>query len=221
MTPAGVKTNCPTRAGRFVRGWGVARRYNRPRSKNPRAFSLQGASDRACVSHAITGPSPVVGVNQSSEAWRWAYRSGDGVEWSLRRNCSITPRQVAVLYASLCVVSLGVATFFWRMGATLVLPFAVLELLAVATALVLWARRATDGERIRLDAGRLIVEVESAGRLTRREFVREWVRVQPPQGRDRLIELRSGNQSVSVGRYLRPDLRPALAREIRLALSGA
>jgi uncharacterized membrane protein len=60
--------------------------------------------------------------------YRFATQSDAGVEWRLRRNCSITPSQLGILYASLCVVSLGVAGFFWAQGATLVLPFAALEL---------------------------------------------------------------------------------------------
>jgi len=75
---------------------------------------------------------PVVGVSQASSVFRFATRSDAGIEWSLRRNCSVTPAQLGALYASLCVVSLGVAGFFWSQGATLVLPFAALELLAVA-----------------------------------------------------------------------------------------
>lgn len=164
---------------------------------------------------------PVVGVSQASSVFRFATRSDAGIEWSLRRNCSVTPVQLGALYASLCVVSLGVAGFFWSQGATLVLPFAALELLAVAAAFLIWARHATDSERICLTEGRLVVELESGGRVERREFPRDWVRVDPPPGSGQLIEVRGAGQSVRVGRYLRADLRPALAREIRLALRGA
>ena len=77
------------------------------------------------------------------------------MEWSLKRNCSVTPAQLGWLYASMCVVSLAVAGFFWSQGATLVLPFAVLELIAVAVAFLAYARHAADSERIRLLEGRL------------------------------------------------------------------
>ena len=65
-------------------------------------------------------------------------------------------------YASLCVVSLGIAGFFWVQGAVLVLPFAVAELAAVGFAFLAYARHATDGERISLQGRRLVVELESA-----------------------------------------------------------
>lgn len=160
-------------------------------------------------------------MSQSSSALRFATRADGGVEWRLRRNCSIAPVQLGILFASLCVVSLSVAGFFWTQGATLVLPFAVLELLAVGCAFLVYARHATDGERIRLNAGALVVEQESAGRLIRREFAREWVRISAQDGARGLIEVRGGGQSVQIGRHLRADLRPALAREMRRVLHGA
>lgn len=163
---------------------------------------------------------PVVGVSLACNDFRFATQSDEGVEWSLKRNCSVTPAQLGGLYASMCVLSLGVAGFFWSQGATLVLPFAALELVAVAAAFLMYARHAADGERIRLADGRLVVEQEMAGRTTRCEFVRDWVRVESCSDAGRLIEVRGGGQSVKVGRYLRSDLRPILAREIRQALRG-
>gem|GEM_PF-205667 len=150
--------------------------------------------------------------------------SGDvnhtGVHWSLKRNCSVTPAQLLALFMSLSVVSLSIATFFWFQGATLVMPFAWLELIAVGAAFVVYARHARDGERISLEGGQLVVEQETAGRLERAEFNREWVRVEPKDGDGSLIEVSGQGRTVRVGRHVRPELRPALAREIRYALRG-
>ena len=142
------------------------------------------------------------------------------VQWLLKRNCSITPFQLMCLYASLCTVSLGIATFFWIQGAKLVMPFAWAELLAVGAAFLIYARHARDGEKIMLRGGELVVELETAGRLQRASFNREWVRVEPQSGDGSLIEVSGQGQSVRVGRHLRPEFRPALAREIRFALRG-
>ncbi len=142
------------------------------------------------------------------------------VQWLLKRNCSVTPAQLVGLYASLCVVSLGIATFFWVQGATLVMPFAWAELLAVGAAFVMYARHARDGEKISLQGGQLVVELESAGRTQREAFSREWVRVEPRSGDGSLIEVSGQGRSIRVGRHLRPELRPALAREIRFAVRG-
>lgn len=140
------------------------------------------------------------------------------MSWFLRRNCSVTPAQLGWLYASLCAVSLGVAMFFWFQGAVLVLPFAWLELAAVGAAFLAYSRHAADGERISLAGRRLVVELESAGHLQRAEFDRERVRVEPSVADRSLIELSGQGRRVNIGRYLRPELRPVLAQEIRRAL---
>ncbi len=140
------------------------------------------------------------------------------MQWLLKRNCSVTPAQLGWLYVSLCVVSLAIAIFFWVQGARMVMPFTWLELLAVGMAFVVYARHARDGEKIVLQGGQLVVELETAGRMQRAEFNRQWVRVEPKSGDGSLIEVSGQGQSVRVGRHLRPELRPALAREIRLAL---
>ena len=69
-----------------------------------------------------------------------------------------------------------------------------------------------------LENGQLVVEMETAGRVERTEFNQEWVRVEPKNGDGSLIEVSGQGRSVWVGRHLRPELRPALAREIRFAL---
>jgi uncharacterized membrane protein len=143
------------------------------------------------------------------------------MQWQLRRNCSVTPVQLLQLYISLCVVSLGIATFFWLQGAYLILPFAWLEVMVVGAAFLIYARHARDGEKIMLQGSRLVVELETAGRIERAEFERQWVRVEPKGGDGSLIEVSGQGHRVSIGRHLRPELRPALAREIRFALRGA
>ena len=151
--------------------------------------------------------------------FRFATVQGQNIVWFLKRNCSVTPAQLGWFYASLCVVSLAIAAFFWLHGATLILPFAWLELGAVGLAFLVYARHAADGERISLQGRRLVVELESAGQLQRTEFDPDWVRVEPRTGDRSLIEVSGrGGRSGRVGRYVRPELRPLLAQEIRSAL---
>lgn len=133
----------------------------------------------------------------------------------------MTPSQLGWLYLSLCLLSLGIGLFFWAQGATLVLVFAGLEITVVGVAFLVYARHATDGEKISLQGARLVVECESAGRLERAEFAREWVRVEPKSGDRSLIELSGQGRSIEVGRFVRPELRQVLAREIRKALRSA
>jgi uncharacterized membrane protein len=153
--------------------------------------------------------------------FRFATVQGQAIHWFLRRNCSVTPAQLGWLYASLCVVTLGIGALFWFQGAVLILPFAWLELAAVGAAFMVYARHAADGEHILLQGQRLVVELEHAGRLERAEFNRDWVRVEPGADDRSLIEVSGQGRRVIVGRYVRPELRPVLAREIRRALREA
>jgi len=167
------------------------------------------------------GPFGAQDVTETPKPFRFATVTDEGTQWRLKRNCAMTPRQVGLCFAGLCVLSLAVGLFFWSQGAVLVLPFTALELLAAGVAFVLYARHAADGECIRLEPRQLVVEQESAGRLRRTAFAREWVRVEPRHGDGSLIEVYAGKRKVRVGRFMRAELRPALAREIRQALRGA
>ena len=166
-------------------------------------------------------------MSQPKHAFRFAtlpphgHHSDGAVLWHLKRPCSLRPAQLAWAYASLCTASLLVAVFFWFQGATLVMPFAWLELLALGAAFLLYARHAGDAEKILLHGSQLVVELETAGRTHRAEFNREWVKVEPKDGDGSLIELSGQGQLVRVGRHLRPELRPMLAREIRRALRAS
>ena len=154
----------------------------------------------------------------SNPTYQFAQEVGPSIHWQLRRNCSVTPTQLGWFYLSLCVFSLGIGLFFWYLGATLVLAFAGLEIALVGLAFLIYARHASDGEKISIQGGQLVVECESAGRLERAEFARQWVRVEPKSGDHSLIELSGQGRSIEVGRFVRPELRHVLAREIRKAL---
>lgn len=140
------------------------------------------------------------------------------LQWLQQRNCSITPRQLGWFYASLCVVSLGIGTLFLLSGAPAVLAFAGLELLAVGVALLIFARHAGDRETLTLLGRRLEVERRIGTRVERADFAADWLRVEPAAGQGSLVELSCRGQTLRVGRFLRPELRAAFARELRLAL---
>jgi len=140
------------------------------------------------------------------------------IEWVLKRNCSMTPGRLLAVYVSLCVLSLGIAVFFWIQGARMIMPFAWAELLALGAAMLVYARHAGDRERIALRGGRLTVEYTEGPQVRRVEFQPAWVRVEPEQGDRSLIELSSHGRRVAIGRFVRPELRADLAQELRMAL---
>jgi uncharacterized membrane protein len=144
--------------------------------------------------------------------------AGPGPRWILKRNCCLTPRQLLVMYAALCVVSFGIALGFWALGARLVLPFAWIEMAGVGLALWVYARHALDRECIVIEDGQVRIEQEVAGRVSRVTFDATQVRIGQSGGAAALVELMAAGQQVSVGRHVRAQHRAQLAEELRAAL---
>ena len=164
---------------------------------------------------AFPGPAPTA---SSLRFGSFAGPDDSSVQWLLRRNCSMTPTQLVAFYLSLCAWSLAIAGAFWWRGATLVLPFAGIEILAVGAALLVYARHTGDRERVTLTSGRLRVECTLGRRTDQVDFAPAWVRVEPAHGERSLIELSGEGKRIAIGRFVRPELRRALADELRSAL---
>ncbi|NUT15958.1 MAG: DUF2244 domain-containing protein [Cupriavidus sp.] len=139
-------------------------------------------------------------------------------DWLMKRNCSLSPRQVGWFYLSILTVSLAIALFFAWQGSWLVLPFASIELIGLGIALLVYARHATDYERVSITDGTLVVETASAGRVTRQEFNPCWVRIELGESFRALVTLRSGRREVQVGCYVDPYRRRKFAQELAAAL---
>jgi uncharacterized membrane protein len=86
-------------------------------------------------------------------------------EWVLKKNCSISPQQLAKAYLAICGASLTVASYFTWHGAWLIMVFAVLEMTAVAAAFLYFGRHATDREFIALNEAELVVELVQAEKI--------------------------------------------------------
>ena len=143
------------------------------------------------------------------------------LQWLLKRNCSITPGQLVAVYLSLCVVSLLIGAFFYAQGAPLVLAFTTVELTLVGLALLIFARHAGDFESLTLVGRSLKVRQCYGSRVANTDFSADWLTVEPAAGQGSLVELCGRGQTIRVGRFLRPELRAAFARELRLALRQA
>lgn len=140
------------------------------------------------------------------------------LQWLQKRNCSLAPRQLGLVYLSLCFASLLIGGFFFVQGAPFVLAFTGLELFAVGLAMALYARHAGDRETLTLVGRQLRVEQCNGPRVQHTEFAADWLSVEPAGGQGSLVELSGRGQQVRVGRFLRPELRSAFARELRQAL---
>lgn len=139
-------------------------------------------------------------------------------EWLLKRNCSLSPRQLLTAYAVLCCASFTVAIVWTWHGAWYVLAYSVLEMTAVALAFVHYARHATDHEHIVLDDGCLLVERIEGG--TRREVRLDprRTRIVPPRQYRDLIGLQTHDTSIDVGRFATHATRRQVAHELRCRL---
>jgi len=145
----------------------------------------------------------------------------DTQEWTLRRNCSTTPRQLALAYAALCFISLAVATIFTLRGAWYILGFAIVEMSAVGWAFVVFARHATDREHIELRGDCLLVELIQIERVHQFRLDSHRTRVDMPRSSDELIGLEASGMRVEVGRFLTERKRRELAQELKCALASA
>ena len=182
----------------------------------PRSLSCHFEMPFRSYAHALGAPA-------LPAAWRFGRESDAtgndwSVEWLLKRNCSMAPGQLFAIFGGLCALSLTIATFFWAQGATLVMAFAWLELMAVGAALLVYSRHAADQENIALRKGKLTVAHTSGNTVETAEFAPEWVSVEPVTGDESLIEVFGQGQRIEVGRFVRPELRRQLANELRHAV---
>lgn len=141
-------------------------------------------------------------------------------EWISKKNCSISPRQLAKAYMALCVASFLVAGYFVVHGAWLVMVFSILEMAAVAVAFVYFGRHATDRELIALGDDGLVVELVQAEKVSQYWMDPQRTRVEFPDFRHGLIGLEADGDQVEVGRYLTEKKRWAFAHELKNELIG-
>lgn len=178
---------------------------------------------------ATFAPSPWPAPPLPASPWRFGREvqlDGAGgrrtvLQWVLRRNCSITPRQLMAVYLSLCALAAVISAGFWWQGAPVVTAFAGVELLLVGVALLVYARHAGDREVLTLAGRSLAVEQCHGSRVERADFQAEWLKVEPAAGQGSLVELSARGQSMRVGRFLRPEMRGAFAQELRRAVRRA
>src|SRR5215470_5628540 len=98
--------------------------------------------------------------------------------WIVKRNCSASPAHLAAVFASMVGLSFLFGIAFATQGLWLILPFAGLELIAVAVAFVVYGRRASDYEQITLTEQDLTVQRVEGARRQEWHFLPSWTRVE-------------------------------------------
>ncbi len=134
-----------------------------------------------------------------------------------RWNLSLPARDRWRIFGALATVSLLLASAFAAAGAWPVLPYSVLELTVLGCAFRYVERRATSWQRLTVVGERVIVE-RSAGRGSeRREWNRQWLRVELDAARfgAARLYLCHGGERWEFGDALRVEERAAVARDLK------
>lgn len=141
-----------------------------------------------------------------------------GHAWRMQRNCSLAPRQLACAYAVLWCLSFTVALGFALRGYWVILLFSMLEMTAVALALLLYARHAADYDALALEGGVLLVSQSRGGRVRQTRFDAAWTRVVVPARPRDLIWLEGRGARLAVGAFACDGERRGVALELRQRL---
>jgi len=145
-----------------------------------------------------------------------------GFSLTVKRNCSISPQALAALLALTGGFAFAIGIAFALHGAWPILPFAGLEIAALAAAFYLNGWHAADYERISLEADALVVEVRSGERVATHRFDPHWVQLDvSATPRDVRLALRSHGREIEIGRHLDAPGREQLAQEVRGRLAQA
>jgi uncharacterized membrane protein len=146
--------------------------------------------------------------------------------WIIKRNCSASPLQLALVLASIVLLSFLIGVAFAAAGLWLVLPFVGLELLAVGLAFFCYGRHAADYERIEVDATQVRIERHDGGTVVTERLSAPWARVEVDAAtggdlRPLRLYLAAHGARIEIGRHLAEARRGQLAKELRQALQSA
>ena len=134
--------------------------------------------------------------------------------WHLKRNISIAPQTLAYIFLALGFVSGLIGAVFYLAGATLILPFSVLEMTALLIAYFYNAIHANDYEKLIVEGNVIQIESKFGLQLNQMRFVKSMTRIETLSHLNELIRLQQGTKDTYFGRYVHANLRPLLAQKI-------
>lgn len=147
------------------------------------------------------------------------FMADEGADYSItaRQNCSLTPRQRLGVFVLIAFFPLLVASFFMMHGAWMVMPFAGLELIALAFGFYWVHCHSYDYESLTINNNKLAIEQRCFNKICRIEFQCYWARVilRDAPGGDQKLLLRSHGKEVEFGRYLNNEARLILAEQLK------
>ena len=144
--------------------------------------------------------------------------TGAPQQWLLKRNCSLSPAQLAGCFCALAAISMIIAVLFAANGAWPIMVFSFVEILALTLAFLVYGRHAADYERIVVDECGVVIETVCADRMQRVRLRPAWLKIEYEEQKRDLIRLAQGGQSLFVGKYVAQEQRKQLADELRSSL---
>jgi uncharacterized membrane protein len=139
---------------------------------------------------------------------------GDCWIWHLKRNISISPSRLAFIFSCLGIISLLIGFGFYMVGATLILPFSLVEIAVLFLAYFYNAIHANDYEKLIVDGNLIKLETKLGFKTHQIQFVRSLTRVDTLTPMNEMVHLRQGTKNMHFGKFVHANLRPLLARKI-------
>jgi len=134
--------------------------------------------------------------------------------WHLKRNISISPATMAWIFIGLGFVSLFIGGAFYFAGATLILPFSLVEIAVLVVAYFYNAIHANDYEKLTVEGNSVKIENKVGLKISQMELVRSMTRVDTLSHLNEIIQLRQGSVHTFFGKFVHANLRPLLAKKI-------
>jgi uncharacterized membrane protein len=141
-------------------------------------------------------------------------RTEDGHDFYLKRNCSISPKSLALIFMVLGLFSVLIGIIFYTLGANLILPFSFVEVFALATAYFFNALHANDFEHLKIDKEHIYFESKYGRKFRKEKFIKSMTRVFPSTHKN-LVNLSQGKKNIILGYNVHINCRPILESEIR------
>jgi uncharacterized membrane protein len=134
-------------------------------------------------------------------------------------NCSLSVREAALCFASLCALSFAIAGVLALKGLWLILPYAGLEMLLLGWALHASLARRHQSEIITLTESDVSVEARDRAQCRRTVFPRHWARVKLRRPASRLhpsrLTIESHGRQCELGTFLTEEERCGLALRLQ------
>jgi len=121
---------------------------------------------------------------------------------------------MAWIFIGLGFVSLLIGAGFYFAGATLILPFSLVEIAALVLAYIYNAIHANDYEKLTVEGNSLKIESKVGLKTSEMQFVRSLTRVDTLSHLNEMVQLRQGSIQAVFGKFVHANLRPLLAKKI-------